>query len=57
MNQTELLHVNFPHLRDLKPFDTAHSATPWLADSDAKHSRKLCASIEGRLNAAACRTG
>ena len=46
MNQTELLHVNFPHLRDLKPFDTAHSATPWLADSDAKHSRKLCASIE-----------
>ena len=46
MNQTELLHVNFPHLRDLKPFDTAHSATPWLADSEAKHSRKLCASIE-----------
>lgn len=46
MNQTELLHVNFPHLRDLKPFDTAHSATPWLADSDAKHGRKLCASIE-----------
>jgi citrate lyase subunit alpha/citrate CoA-transferase len=30
MNQTELLHVNFPHLRALKPFDTAHSATPWL---------------------------
>ncbi len=46
MNQTELLHMNFPHLRDLKPFDTAHSATPWLADSEAKHSRKLCASIE-----------
>ncbi len=36
MNQTELLHMNFPHLRDLKPFDTAHSATPWLADSEAK---------------------
>ena len=50
MNQTELLHVNFPHLRDLKPFDTAHSATPWLADSDAKHSRKLCASIEEAVN-------
>ncbi len=46
MNQTELLHVNSPHLRDLKPFDTAHSATPWLSDSEAKHSRKLCASVE-----------
>ena len=46
MNQTELLHMNFPHLRGLKPFDTAHSATPWLADADAKHSRKLCASVE-----------
>src|SRR5690606_11636645 len=46
MDQTELLHVNFPHLRALKPFDTAHSATPWLADSDTKHNRKLCASIE-----------
>ena len=46
MNQTELLHVNFPHLRALKPFDTAHSATPWLNDIDAKHHRKLCDSIE-----------
>lgn len=57
MNQTELLHVNFPHLRDLKPFDTAHSATPWLADSEAKHNRKLCASSKKPSCAAACKTG
>ncbi|WP_181039904.1 hypothetical protein [Cronobacter sakazakii] len=41
MNQTELLHVQFPHLRDLVPFDTAHTATPWLADDECKHNRKL----------------
>ena len=46
MNQTELLHMNFPHLRGLKPFDTAHSATPWLNSPDEKHTRKLCASVE-----------
>ena len=46
MNQTELLHVNFPHLRDLKPFDTAHSATPWLNNPEEKKNRKLCASVE-----------
>ena len=46
MNQTELLHVNFPHLRDLKPFDSAHASTPWLADLDSKHNRKLCATLE-----------
>ncbi|VDZ90536.1 citrate lyase subunit alpha [Lelliottia amnigena] len=46
MNQTELLHVNFPHLRGLTPFDKAHSATPWLADVEAKHQRKLCDSVE-----------
>lgn len=57
MNQTELLHVNFPHLRELKPFDTAHSATPWLADSDAKHSRKLCASIEEAVRRSGLKDG
>ena len=46
MNQTELLHATFPHLRDLKPFDSALSATPWLADVEEKHRRKLCASLE-----------
>lgn len=46
MNQTELLHVNFPHLRALTPFDTAHSATPWLNNPEEKHTRKLCASVE-----------
>lgn len=49
MNQIELLHVNFPHLRDLKPFDTAHSATPWLADVESKHNRKLCATLEDAI--------
>jgi citrate lyase subunit alpha/citrate CoA-transferase len=46
MNQTELLHATFPHLRDLKPFDSALSATPWLADVEEKHRRKLCESLE-----------
>ena len=49
MNQTELLHINFPHLRDLKPFDTAHSATPWLADVASKHNRKLCATLDDAI--------
>ena len=46
MNQTELLHLNFPHLRELKPFNSAHHATPWLADRDTKYHRKLCESVE-----------
>ncbi|KAA5938025.1 citrate lyase subunit alpha [Pantoea sp. Bo_2] len=46
MNQTERLHDNFPHLLDLKPFDSAHSTTPWLADPSSKHNRKICASLE-----------
>ncbi|ADU68166.1 citrate lyase subunit alpha [Pantoea sp. At-9b] len=49
MNQTELLHVNFPHLRELKPFASAHYATPWLADIHAKHTRKLCASLDDAI--------
>ena len=50
MNQTELPHVNFPHLRDLKPFDTAHSATPWLNSPDEKHTRKLCGVFSEKMN-------
>nr|WP_318383985.1 citrate lyase subunit alpha [uncultured Enterobacter sp.] len=46
MIQTELLHVNFPHLRDLQPFDSAHSSTPWLANADDKHRRKLCDTLD-----------
>lgn len=57
MNQTELLHVNFPHLRELKPFDTAHSATPWLADEDARLNRKLCASLEEAITRSGLRDG
>ncbi|EKM5758325.1 citrate lyase subunit alpha [Cronobacter turicensis] len=57
MNQTELLHVQFPHLRDLTPFDTAHTATPWLADDEQKHTRKLCASLEGAVRKSGLRDG
>lgn len=46
MNQTELLHHCFPHLRALQPFDHAFSSTPWLAGAQAKHRRKLCNSLE-----------
>lgn len=56
-HQTELLHVNFPHLRELKPFDTAHSATPWLADDDARLNRKLCASLEEAITRSGLRDG
>ncbi|ELQ5996010.1 citrate lyase subunit alpha [Cronobacter dublinensis] len=57
MNQTELLHAQFPHLRDLTPFDTAHTATPWLADGESKHSRKLCASLEEAVRKSGLRDG
>ncbi|NUW55012.1 citrate lyase subunit alpha [Cronobacter turicensis] len=57
MNQTELLHVQFPHLRDLPPFDTAHTATPWLADDEQKHTRKLCASLEEAVRKSGLRDG
>ncbi|ELY4775491.1 citrate lyase subunit alpha [Cronobacter turicensis] len=57
MNQTELLHVQFPHLRDLTPFDTAHTATPWLADDEQKHTRKLCASLEEAVRKSGLRDG
>ncbi|PUW38882.1 citrate lyase subunit alpha, partial [Cronobacter sakazakii] len=57
MNQTELLHVQFPHLRDLAPFDTAHTATPWLADDEQKHTRKLCASLEEAVRKSGLRDG
>lgn len=48
MNQIELL-VNFPQMRALKPFDGAYAATPWLANIDTKHTRKLCASLEDAI--------
>ncbi|EKM0529997.1 citrate lyase subunit alpha [Cronobacter turicensis] len=57
MNQKELLHVQFPHLRDLTPFDTAHTATPWLADDEQKHTRKLCASLEEAVRKSGLRDG
>ncbi|EKM5064546.1 citrate lyase subunit alpha [Cronobacter turicensis] len=57
MNQTELLHVQFPHLRSLTPFDTAHTATPWLADDEQKHTRKLCASLEEAVRKSGLRDG
>ncbi|WP_105588477.1 citrate lyase subunit alpha [Cronobacter sakazakii] len=57
MNQTELLHVQFPHLRDLVPFDTAYTATPWLADDECKHNRKLCASLEEAVRKSGLRDG
>ncbi|WP_105884362.1 citrate lyase subunit alpha [Cronobacter malonaticus] len=57
MNQTELLHVQFPHLRGLVPFDTAHTATPWLADDEYKHTRKLCVSLEEAVRKSGLRDG
>lgn len=46
MNQIELLHTRFPHLQALSPFTQAYQTTPWLADVEAKHRRKLCESLE-----------
>lgn len=45
MNYMERLYINSPYLRDLKPFERAHSATPWLA-SPGGNQRKLCESLE-----------
>ena len=45
MNQTERLHIQYPALRKLAPFDNALAATPWLADADARHQRKICPSL------------
>ena len=43
---TEELHQKYANLRHLKHFTGAHAMTPWLSDNDAKHNRKLCASLE-----------
>lgn len=57
MKQTELLHMHFPHLRALTPFDSAHSTTPWLGDITAKHNRKLCDSLEQAIARSGLRDG
>ncbi|MEB8014785.1 citrate lyase subunit alpha [Citrobacter braakii] len=46
MNQTEHSDVDFPQLRDLSPFVSANTSTPWLADTVVKHNRKLCETVE-----------
>ena len=48
-NQTELLHNAFPHLRQLTAFERAHTTTPWLDDSEAKNTRKLCQNMEDAI--------
>jgi len=44
-------------LRISTPFDTAHTATPWLADDEQKHTRKLCASLEEAVRKSGLRDG
>ncbi len=56
-NLTELLHLQYPHLRQLTPFDRAHTTTPWLADTASKHQRKLCQSIEDAVQRSGLRDG
>lgn len=56
-NLTELLHLQYPHLRQLTPFDRAHTTTPWLADAASKHQRKLCQSIEDAVQRSGLRDG
>ncbi|WJY16614.1 citrate lyase subunit alpha [Pectobacteriaceae bacterium CE90] len=56
MNQTEHLHKQFPHL-NLKPFEHAHTATPWLDDIDSKHQRKLCSSLVEAIGRSGLRDG
>ncbi|EII7450614.1 citrate lyase subunit alpha [Salmonella enterica subsp. enterica serovar Newport] len=56
MNQTERLHKQFPHLA-LKPFERAHTATPWLDNIESKHQRKLCASLAEVIDRSGLRDG
>lgn len=49
MKQIERLHLNYPHLQNLKPFAGAYATTPWLSDVKTKHQRKLCASLEDAI--------
>ncbi|MBP2167430.1 citrate lyase subunit alpha/citrate CoA-transferase [Erwinia toletana] len=56
-NLTEMLHMQYPQLRDLRPFDCAHSSTPWLDDAAGKNQRKLCASLEDAVARCGLRDG
>jgi citrate lyase subunit alpha/citrate CoA-transferase len=46
---TELLHAQFPQLRQLAAFDNEHQTTPWLASSEEKLHRKVCDSLEDAI--------
>ncbi|HCF8017550.1 citrate lyase subunit alpha [Klebsiella aerogenes] len=54
---TEELHQKYAHLRHLQPFTGAHTMTPWLSDNDAKHHRKLCASLEEAVKRSGLKDG
>ena len=56
-NQTELLHNAFPHLRQLTAFERAHTTTPWLDDSEAKTTRKLCQNLEDAIRRSGLQDG
>ncbi|AFJ45778.1 citrate lyase subunit alpha [Shimwellia blattae] len=57
MNQTEPLHIQYPALGHLAPFEDALAATPWLADPAAKSQRKLCASLEQAVERSGLKNG
>ncbi|MFS2224631.1 citrate lyase subunit alpha [Pantoea sp. B65] len=56
-NLTEMLHMQYPHLHHLRPFDQAHSTTPWLDDAAGKNQRKLCQSLEDAIARCGLRDG
>lgn len=56
-NKTESLHGQYHHLQHLIPFTAANTQTPWLADVQAKHQRKLCDNIEQAIERSGLRDG
>ncbi|WP_410014650.1 citrate lyase subunit alpha [Sodalis sp. C49] len=54
---TDDLQAQYRHLPPLAPFSHANRLTPWLADGQAKHQRKLCASLEQAIERSGLRDG
>lgn len=58
MNQlTEELQQQYPWLQHITPFNGANAATPWLAEGNARHTRKLCDSLEDAVKRSGLQNG
>ncbi|MDF7671412.1 citrate lyase subunit alpha [Orbaceae bacterium ESL0721] len=51
------IHEQYPELNDIVPFTGANTFTPYLADPTAKHTRKLCDSVEAAVKKCGLKDG